>query len=95
MTPGELRDLLLRLADSFERIEMDNALLRAVLQNAVPRHSEAPLEIQLDDLRRHLPAKNPVHERYERLRREIRETAEERRLQELFLRLPPAAGEPN
>lgn len=94
MTPEELRDLLLRMADSFERMEMENAALKAILHHGVPRPGEPPLQTQLADLLGDAPADNPIHERYEQLRREIRQAAEERRLQELLVRFP-LVGRPN
>ena len=83
------------MADSFERMESENAALKAILENARPGPGEPPLQTQVDDLIRDA-ANNPnlIHERYEQLRAEIRRAAEEHRLQEILIRFPPA-GEPN
>jgi hypothetical protein len=93
MTPEEIRDMLIRMADSQERMETENAALKAVLGFALPRPGEPPLQTQVDDIVRDV-ANNPVHQRYEEFRREIQRAYEERRLQELLARFPPV-GRPN
>lgn len=93
MTPEQIRDMLNRMTDSQERMETENAALKAVLGYALPRPGEPPLQTQVDDLVRDA-ANNPIHRRYEEFRVEIQRAYEERRLQELLARFPPA-GRPN
>ncbi len=91
MTPEEIRDMLIRMDNSLERMEVENAALKAVLGYARPRPGEPPLQTQVDDVIRDA-ANHPIHRRYEELRGEIRQAFEERRLQELAMRFPPAPG---
>jgi hypothetical protein len=93
VTPEEIRDLLIRMADSFERMETENAALKTVLAYAWPRPDEPPLQTQVDNLLQDV-ANNPIHLRYEQLREELRQAAEEHRLQEILARFPPG-GRPN
>jgi hypothetical protein len=94
VTPEETRDLLIRIADSFERMELENAALKAVMQNAMPHPGEAPLQTQLEELIEEAAPQNPIHTRYEALREEIQEAYENHQLQQLLMTFPPA-GEPN
>ena len=94
MTPEETRDLLVRIADSFERLELENAALKAIMENALPQPGEAPLQTQLQELIHDAAPQNPIHTRYEGLREEIQEAYENHQLQELLMTFPPA-GEPN
>jgi hypothetical protein len=86
MNPEETRDLLIRMTDSLERMEADCLALKAVLQNALPKPGEPPLQKQVDDIRE--DAAHAIHKRYEELRAEIRRAAEDRRMVEIALRLP-------
>lgn len=89
MTVEEVSDILLRLIDGYERFETENLALRAVLQFAVPRPGEPGLQRQVADLIE--DARNgPVHQRYDDLRRQIRQAAEDRQLIELLQQFPPA-----
>jgi hypothetical protein len=91
VTPEEIRDLLIRMADSFERMETENAALKAVLAYARPHPGEPPLQTQVDHLLEDV-ANNPIHLRYEQLRGDLRQAAEEHCLQEILIRFPPAGG---
>jgi hypothetical protein len=88
VTPEETRDLLVRMANSLELMETDCLVYRAVLQSAQPRPGEPPLQTQVDELRAGA-ARGIIHERYEQLRAEIRRAADDRRMVEIALRLPP------
>lgn len=94
MTPEETRDLLIRIADSFERLELENAALKPIMQNALPHPGEPPIQTQLEDLIHDAAPENPIHTKYESLREEIQEAYENHQLQELLMTFPPA-GEPN
>jgi hypothetical protein len=94
MTAEETRDLLIRIVDSFERLELENAALKAIMQNALPHPGEAPLQTQLEDLIHDAGPENPIHTKYEDLRAEIQEAYENHQLQELLMTFPPV-GEPN
>jgi hypothetical protein len=51
MTPEETRDLLIRMADTLEWMETDCLVYKTVLQYALPRPDEPPLQTQVDELR--------------------------------------------
>jgi hypothetical protein len=94
MTPEETRDLLVRIADSFDRMELENVALKAIMQNALPHPGELPLQTRLEDLIHDAAPENPIHAKYESLREEIQEAYENHQLQALLMTFPPA-GEPN
>ena len=71
MTPEEIRNLLIRMSHSLERMELENAALKAIMQNAEPHAGEAPLQTQLDELIEDAAPHNPIHTRYEGLREEV------------------------
>ncbi len=87
MTPEETRDLLIRMADTLEWMETDCLVYKTVLQYALPRPDEPPLQTQVDELRADA-ARGPIHQRYEELRAEIRRAAADRRMVEIAMRLP-------
>jgi hypothetical protein len=94
MTPEEIRDLLIRIADSLDRMEVENVALKAIMQNAEPHPGEAPLQTQLEELIADTGPHNPIHARYEDLRAEIQEAYVNHQLQQLMTTFPPV-GEPN
>lgn len=87
MTLEEVLNVLVRLLDDFEQVLTENGALRVVLKQGVPRDSGAPsLSQQVEHLLADIKngeAPNPLHERFELLRRQIRKAAAGQNLAEL------------
>ena len=84
----------MRIANSFEQMELENAALKAIMQNAMPHPSEAQLKTKLEEIIHDAAPENPIHTKYEGLREEIQEAYENHQLQQMLMTFPPA-GEPN
>lgn len=97
MTVEELRDILLKIMDGYERLVTENLALKAVMENAVPKSKEPPLQKQVaglieDAKQRKVPEFNEVLQRYHDLRQQIRQALEDRQLIELLQQFPPEGG---
>jgi len=87
VTVEELASVLLSLLDDFEVVVTENGALKVVLGQGVPKSvGEPPLDQQLADLLadiRNGRAPNPVHQRFEDLRQQIRQAIQQQKLAEL------------
>ena len=87
MTVEELASVLLSLLDDFEVVVTENGALKVVLGQGVPKSvGVPPLDQQLADLLadiRNGRAPNPVHQRFEDLRQQIRQAIQQQKLAEL------------
>lgn len=93
MTTADLRNILIKIVGSQERLVTENVALKAVLQFAEPRPGEPPLQTQLAELIEDA-ANGPVHQQFEVLRQQIQQAAGDQQLNDLLMQFPPQ-GEPN
>jgi hypothetical protein len=88
-----LQDAFLKLVNHYEKVIIEKACLKEVLRNgAEPLPGYPPLQEQIDGMIRQWHD-GPLHEQFDSLREEIRQTTEAHKLVELLRKLSP--GEVN
>jgi hypothetical protein len=91
VTVDELREVLLKVANEYDKLMTENAALKAVIQSVAPRPGEPDLQKQVSDLikdAKNTPQLRDVQRQYDNLRWQIQQAAEDRQLFELLRRFP-------